>query len=114
MLLNDLEAYIKFPGQFPIAKIKFSYLGLPQLNPIYLPKPKKEVIEDIKTSKSEDISEDRQDEIKIIQPNVIHAHFGDKTKNEPLKNEQEMETSALTENVSKEDERGSGEMFSLE
>ena len=37
MMLKDLEAYLKFPGDFPTSKIKFDYLELESTNPIYIP-----------------------------------------------------------------------------
>lgn len=30
-MLKDLEAYLKFPGYLPVAKIGFKYLDLPKM-----------------------------------------------------------------------------------
>ncbi len=40
MQLKDLEAYLKFPGNFPVAKMTFSYLSLEKETPVYIAKPK--------------------------------------------------------------------------
>ncbi len=40
MQLKDLEAYLKFPGNFPVAKMTFSYLSLEKDTPVYIAKSK--------------------------------------------------------------------------
>ena len=39
MTLDDLAAYIKLPGNFPIAKIHFTYQNRPQISEGFVPKP---------------------------------------------------------------------------
>jgi len=41
MQLKDLEAYLKFPGNFPVSKIDFSYLKLEVKTAVYIEKPPK-------------------------------------------------------------------------
>ena len=41
MLLQNLEAYVKFPGNFPVTKVVFSYLNCPIQRIVYIPKPPK-------------------------------------------------------------------------
>lgn len=41
MLLKDLEAYIKYPGGFPISKLTFDYVKLDAAQPIYVAKPER-------------------------------------------------------------------------
>jgi type IV secretory pathway TraG/TraD family ATPase VirD4 len=42
MLLQNLEAYLRFPGSFPVAKITFSYLKCTIQNVVFMTKPIKE------------------------------------------------------------------------
>jgi hypothetical protein len=37
MMLKDLEAFLKFPGDFPTSKVSFDYLDLQNTNPIFVP-----------------------------------------------------------------------------
>lgn len=37
MMLKDLEAFLKFPGDFPTSKVSFEYLDLKNTNPIFVP-----------------------------------------------------------------------------
>ena len=37
MMLKDLEAFLKFPGDFPTSKVSFDYLDLKNTNPIFVP-----------------------------------------------------------------------------
>ena len=41
MQLENLEAYLKFPGKFPVSKIVFSYLALSIQTLVYFAKPEK-------------------------------------------------------------------------
>ena len=74
MLLQDLEAYVKFPGQFPVSKIKFDYLNIPNLNDVYKEKTK---LKKEDSSQSEDLSnnvhETSSDE--ELSSNVVHPRF---------------------------------------
>jgi type IV secretory pathway TraG/TraD family ATPase VirD4 len=38
MMLDDLNAYLKVPGSFPISQIKFDYKNLPYKNPVFIKK----------------------------------------------------------------------------
>lgn len=46
MLLLNLEAFLKYPGNFPVAKIKFDYMHIPQSHEIFIPKEIKETREE--------------------------------------------------------------------
>ena len=41
MMLKDLEAYLKFPGNFRVTKLSFSYTHLSYIAPIFIEKPLK-------------------------------------------------------------------------
>lgn len=41
MLLKNLEAFLKFPGSFPISKVTFPYLDCPVQNIVYMPRSPK-------------------------------------------------------------------------
>jgi hypothetical protein len=39
MMLKDLEAYLKFPGDFPTSKVKFEYLDVPSRATAFVERP---------------------------------------------------------------------------
>jgi hypothetical protein len=39
MMLKDLEAFIKVPGDFPVTKIAFDYLSLDRKQPTFIATP---------------------------------------------------------------------------
>ncbi len=63
MQLKDLEAYLKFPGNFPVAKIEFSYLKLPVQTAVYIEKPTKPI------KKEEEKNNDE------VRSNIVHLNF---------------------------------------
>jgi type IV conjugative transfer system coupling protein TraD len=63
MQLKDLEAYLKFPGNFPVAKIEFSYLKLPVQTAVYVEKPLKLIKKEEKMNENEVLS------------NIVHLNF---------------------------------------
>jgi type IV secretory pathway TraG/TraD family ATPase VirD4 len=75
MLLQNLEAYLRFPGSFPIAKITFSYVKCTIQNVVFMTKPIKEKLklhvnknrqnEDYEQPKDEANSDHSFDEHKI-------------------------------------------------
>lgn len=73
MLLQDLEAYIKYPGQFPISKVKFEYLSLSRNNDSFIPHIDKKLEEDhteeMPESESAEVNEADQNVSNVIHPN---------------------------------------------
>ena len=70
MQLKDLEAYLKFPGNFPVSKIDFSYLKLPVQTAVYIEKPPKLIKID---KEDEETNDDKE------PSNIVHLNF--KTSN---------------------------------
>jgi type IV secretory pathway TraG/TraD family ATPase VirD4 len=93
MLLQDLEAYIKYPGKFPVSKVKFEYLHFTRSNESFKPQPNYKLKED----SSEVISKSEPTEVietNADASNVIHPNFK-KTKNQqksiiPQKKDEEL------------------------
>jgi type IV conjugative transfer system coupling protein TraD len=92
MLLENLEAYLKFPGTFPVSKIKFSYLRCAIQNVVYIAKPakpKEDEEKDKLTMSREDVSDHSESSC-----NVISLKFDLNQKNEteaPAEAEEGME-----------------------
>jgi type IV secretory pathway TraG/TraD family ATPase VirD4 len=83
MQLENLQAYIKFPGSFPVAKIVFSYLRCALQNVVYMAKPAKP-----KEQGSEEMAvEDHLDS----SGNVISLTFNGGVKNKFDSNQTETE-----------------------
>lgn len=83
MLLQDLEAYIKYPGQFPVSKVKFEYLSLSANNDNFIPRIDKKIEED----HTEEMSESEPVEVSEAEQNVsnvIHPNFMKTKKNQKL------------------------------
>ena len=67
MLLENLEAYLKFPGTFPVSKIKFSYLRCAIENVVYIAKPAKSKEDKDKLAMSgEDVPDDSKNSCNVI------------------------------------------------
>lgn len=96
MLLKDLEAYIRFPGNLPVAKVVFSYLAVKAENQVYVPKQcvlvekKEEAVNQDGVvhleGESNPFSEDKQ-----IISNVIHFNFGENGASEKIHEQGEQE-----------------------
>jgi type IV secretory pathway TraG/TraD family ATPase VirD4 len=74
MLLQNLEAYLRFPGSFPIAKITFSYLKCAIHNVVFIAKPPK--------PKSRDSEEKVTEGIVSAGAQIISLNFKENKKEE--------------------------------
>ena len=84
MQLKDLEAYLKFPGNFPVAKIEFSYLKLPVQTAVYVEKPLKLIKKEEKMNENEVLS------------NIVHLNFKEESP-ESNKGGEDEESPTLSE-----------------
>jgi type IV secretory pathway TraG/TraD family ATPase VirD4 len=69
MQLKDLEAYLKFPGNFPVSKIDFSYLKLPVQTAVYIEKPPKLI------KKEEEMPTEQASSHDEAPSNIVHLNF---------------------------------------
>jgi type IV secretory pathway TraG/TraD family ATPase VirD4 len=83
MLLSDLEAYIKYPGHFPVSKVKFEYLQLTPINAHFIPRPKKisevDHAEELPESEPSD-----SNKLDSVTSNVIHPNFNKSNQKQKL------------------------------
>lgn len=83
MLLQDLEAYIKYPGQFPVSKVKFEYRSISPNNDNFVPR----MDEQLEKDHTEEMSESEVDEVSETDKNVsnvIHPNFKKTNKKKKL------------------------------
>ena len=84
MMLKDLEAYLKFPGDLPVTKIALPYLKLNYGTPVFIQKKPK----DEKQEKKQEVKEQAAEaHAAAEQPSIsVDPLFADLTpeKNKPL------------------------------
>jgi type IV secretory pathway TraG/TraD family ATPase VirD4 len=68
MQLQNLEAYLKYPGSFPVSKIEFSYLELPIQTAVYMEKPPKPI-------KKEEDSYEEERSGDDVSSNIVQLNF---------------------------------------
>jgi type IV conjugative transfer system coupling protein TraD len=74
MLLVDLESYIKYPGNFSVSKVQFSYLHLPCINEGYVPKLTIKTTEE--TEEEIEVESHEEHIPEEVFSNVISTRFG--------------------------------------
>ncbi len=95
MLLNDLEAYLKFPGKLSISKVIFSYLQKPPINAVYQEKPARPRAGNAELAeKSDEVCEEAMDETTtlttIMSTSILRTLIQDES-NDSNKKSQENE-----------------------